>query len=78
VPAILEGFYLGQETGTAAADVLFGDVNPAGKLAVSFRAQSDNCPSFTTRNLRETRLSLSRAKTRSSFRLRVELYDFSL
>lgn len=36
VPAILEGFYLGQETGTAAADVLFGDYNPAGKLTVSF------------------------------------------
>lgn len=36
VPAILEGFYLGQETGIAAADVLFGDYNPAGKLAVSF------------------------------------------
>jgi len=36
VPAILEGFYLGQETGIAAADVLFGDYNPAGKLAISF------------------------------------------
>jgi beta-glucosidase len=35
VPAILEGFYLGQETGTAVADVLFGEANPAGKLAVS-------------------------------------------
>ena len=36
VPAILEGFYLGEETGTAAADVLFGDYNPGGKLPVSF------------------------------------------
>ena len=36
VPAILEGFYLGEETGTAAADVLFGDYNPGGKLTVSF------------------------------------------
>lgn len=36
VPAILEGFYLGEETGTGVADVLFGDYNPAGKLAVSF------------------------------------------
>src|SRR3712207_7921746 len=27
VPAILEGFYLGQETGTGVADVLFGDYN---------------------------------------------------
>lgn len=36
VPAILECFYLGQETGVAVADVLFGDYNPGGKLAVSF------------------------------------------
>ncbi len=36
VPAILEGFYLGQETGIAVADVLFGDTNPGGKLPVSF------------------------------------------
>jgi len=36
VPAILEGFYLGQETGDAVADVLFGDYNPGGKLAISF------------------------------------------
>jgi beta-glucosidase len=36
VPAILEGFYLGEETGTGVADVLFGDYNPSGKLPVSF------------------------------------------
>jgi beta-glucosidase len=32
VPAILDGFYLGEETGTAIANVLFGDANPAGRL----------------------------------------------
>ena len=36
VPAILEGWYLGEEGGTGAASVLFGDVNPGGKLPVSF------------------------------------------
>jgi beta-glucosidase len=35
VPAILEGFYLGQEGGTAVGEVLFGDVNPGGKLPIS-------------------------------------------
>jgi beta-glucosidase len=35
IPAIIEGFYLGQEGGTAVAEVLFGDVNPGGKLPIS-------------------------------------------
>ena len=46
VPAILEGFYLGQETGTAVADVLFGDYNPSGKLAVSFPRSVGQLPIY--------------------------------
>ena len=46
VPAILEGFYLGQETGTAVADVVFGDHNPAGKLSVSFPRSVGQLPIF--------------------------------
>lgn len=46
VPAILEGFYLGQETGTAAADVIFGDFNPGGKLPVSFPRNVGQLPIF--------------------------------
>ncbi|MDQ2747562.1 MAG: glycoside hydrolase family 3 C-terminal domain-containing protein, partial [Acidobacteriota bacterium] len=46
VPAILEGFYLGEETGNAAADVLFGDYNPGGKLAVSFPRSVGQLPIY--------------------------------
>ena len=46
VPAILEGFYLGQETGTGVADVLFGDYNPSGKLPVSFPRSVGQLPIY--------------------------------
>src|SRR5262252_3219387 len=46
VPAILEGWYLGQEGGTAAAQVLFGDVNPSGKLAITFPRSVGQLPAF--------------------------------
>jgi beta-glucosidase len=45
-PAILEGWYLGQEGGTAVAEVLFGDVNPSGKLPVSFPRGVGQLPLF--------------------------------
>jgi beta-glucosidase len=35
IPAILETWYLGVQTGPAVADVLFGDYNPGGKLPIS-------------------------------------------
>jgi beta-glucosidase len=45
-PAILEGFYLGEETGTGVADVLFGDYNPSGKLPVSFPRNVGQLPVY--------------------------------
>lgn len=36
VPAIVQGWYLGTETGTALASILMGDVNPSGKLSFTF------------------------------------------
>jgi beta-glucosidase len=46
IPAILEGWYLGAEGGTAAANVLFGDVDPGGKLPVTFPRSVGQLPDF--------------------------------
>ncbi len=46
VPAILDAWYLGQETGTALARVLFGEVNPGGKLPVTIPRSVGQLPVF--------------------------------
>ena len=46
VPVILECWYLGQETGHAVAEVLFGDFNPGGKLPISIPRSAGHLPAF--------------------------------
>jgi len=46
IPAIIEGWYMGQETGTAAADIIFGDINPSGKLTITFPKSAGQIPMF--------------------------------
>jgi beta-glucosidase len=47
VPAIVELWYPGQAGGSALADVLFGDYNPAGRLPVTFYKAANQLPPFT-------------------------------
>jgi len=46
VPAILDGWYLGQEGGSAAADVIFGDYNPGGKLPITVPRSVGQLPDY--------------------------------
>ncbi|HZZ56328.1 MAG TPA: glycoside hydrolase family 3 N-terminal domain-containing protein [Opitutaceae bacterium] len=48
-PAIIEGWYLGNETGHAVADVLFGKVSPSGKLTVTFPRSVGQLPDYYDR-----------------------------
>jgi len=57
-PAILDGFYLGEETGNAVADVLFGDVSPAGRLPLSIPRSAATVPAFYNRKPSADRLYL--------------------
>ena len=47
LPAIVNAWYGGQSAGTAIADVLFGDYNPAGRLPVTFYKSDSDLPGFS-------------------------------
>src|SRR5262245_52779264 len=46
VPVIVDGWFAGQEAGTAFADILFGDVNPSGKLTISYPRSTGHLPAY--------------------------------
>ena len=63
IPAILNAWYGGQSAGTAIADVLFGDYNPAGRLPVTFYASDSDLPGFQRlHDGRDALIAISREK----------------
>ncbi|HXS68508.1 MAG TPA: glycoside hydrolase family 3 C-terminal domain-containing protein [Candidatus Polarisedimenticolia bacterium] len=46
LPAILQAWYPGEQGGRAVAEILFGDVNPSGRLPLTFYASTADLPDF--------------------------------
>lgn len=76
IPAILEAWYPGTEGGNAVADVLFGDVNPGGKLPVSFPRSSGQEPLYYNHNLTHEPETAKTFNSRYEDVLSTPLYPF--
>ena len=51
-PAVLQAWYSGQDIGRATAEILFGDVNPSGKLPATFEKRAEDNPTFSSYHLK--------------------------
>ena len=67
VPAILVGWFNGEESGNAIADVLFGDYNPAGRLPLTFYKSVDQLPPFSDYDIRKGRTYMAEIRKGGSY-----------
>jgi len=59
VPSVVHAWYLGNTTGDALAQVLLGDVNPAGRLSLTFPKRLEDVPSYTSFSLENGKVRYS-------------------
>lgn len=55
LPAIVDAWYPGEAGGTAVAEVLFGDYNPAGRLPLTFYKSTEDLPDFNDYDVKNNR-----------------------
>lgn len=48
VPALLESWFAGEQIGNAIAEIILGEVNPSGKLPITFPVRWEDCPAYDT------------------------------
>jgi hypothetical protein len=79
VPAILHIAHAAQEQGTAIADVLFGDYNPAGRLNQTWPKSLDQLPPMMDYDIRHGRTyTVLQRRAALSFRVWIELHDLPI
>ncbi|MBV9499500.1 MAG: beta-glucosidase BglX [Acidobacteriaceae bacterium] len=76
VPAIVEAWYPGSQGGSGIADVLFGDVNPAGHLPVSWPRVTGQVPIYYSHNVTQLPETSPEFKSRYWDVLSTPLYPF--
>lgn len=77
LPAILEAWYPGEEGGSAIADVLFGDYNPAGRLPVTFYNCLTDLPRFDDYRMKGRTYRYCKGKPRYPFGYGLSYTTFS-
>ena len=78
LPAIVQAWYPGQEGGRALAEILFGDVNPAGRLPITFYRSTDDLPAFLDYSMANRTYRYFKGKPLVRLRPRPELHAIQI